>query len=214
MLINEVEHIVGISKKSIRYYEENNLLRPKRNSRNDYRIYDEDDIERLKKVKFLRELGVPIRELKMICNDEMSLKDCLKDRIGKIETEIFKYNKVLSMCKEIVNIDEDFENFKTEKYLTIINTLGKEGFTMRNVKTSKTKKIIGATISSILFSLFFVFMFSMITYFQITEDDKLPWLIYIFIAGIFGIPILAMVYNLIARIKEILRGEEDEASKY
>ena len=30
MLINEVEHIVGLSKKSIRYYESNGLLTPKR----------------------------------------------------------------------------------------------------------------------------------------------------------------------------------------
>ena len=66
MLINEVEHVVGLSKKSIRLYEENGLLRPKRNSTNDYRIYDDEDIELLKKIKFLRELGVPIREIKML----------------------------------------------------------------------------------------------------------------------------------------------------
>ncbi len=66
MLINEVEHIVGLSKKSIRYYEENGLLTPKRNQENDYRIYDEKDIQKLKIIKFLRKLNVPIRELKQL----------------------------------------------------------------------------------------------------------------------------------------------------
>ena len=31
MLINEVESVIGLSKKSIRYYEEEGLLNPKRN---------------------------------------------------------------------------------------------------------------------------------------------------------------------------------------
>ena len=66
MLINEVEHIVGLSKKSIRYYEENGLLTPKRNQENDYRIYDEKDIQKLKIIKFLKKLNVPIRELKQL----------------------------------------------------------------------------------------------------------------------------------------------------
>ncbi len=87
MLINEVEHIVGLSKKSIRYYESNGLLTPKRNSNNDYRLYDENDIEKLKKIKFLRELGVTINEIKAVDSKELDLSECLKDRVNKILRE-------------------------------------------------------------------------------------------------------------------------------
>ncbi|MDE6142002.1 MAG: MerR family transcriptional regulator, partial [Bacilli bacterium] len=58
MFINEVCHAVGLTKKSIRFYEENGLLTPKRDNSNDYRIYSQSDIEKLKKIKFLRELNV------------------------------------------------------------------------------------------------------------------------------------------------------------
>ena len=51
MFINEVEHLVGLSKKSIRYYEENGLLNPSRNKENDYRIYQEEDIRKLEEWK-------------------------------------------------------------------------------------------------------------------------------------------------------------------
>ena len=87
MFINEVEHIVGLSKKSIRYYEENGLLNPKRNKNNDYRIYSKEDIEKLKVIKFLRELNVPIRELKLLNEGNLTLQDCMKERIKKIESE-------------------------------------------------------------------------------------------------------------------------------
>ena len=66
MLINEVQYKVGLTKKSIRYYESEGLLKPKRNSNNDYREYDDSDIKDLKLIKFLRNLNVPINEIKKL----------------------------------------------------------------------------------------------------------------------------------------------------
>ena len=84
MFINEVEHLVGLSKKSIRYYEANGLLSPKRNSENDYRVYSEMDIRKLKVIKFLRELDVPICDLRLLQTGEKTLQECMEDRISKL----------------------------------------------------------------------------------------------------------------------------------
>ena len=102
MFINEVENIVGLSKKSIRYYEENGLLNPKRKENSKYRIYSEDDIRKLKTIKFLRELDVSIRELKLLNDQEITLKECLEDKIIKIEKEEENYHSIKDMCKEII----------------------------------------------------------------------------------------------------------------
>lgn len=48
MTINDVEKITGLTKKSIRYYEEKGLILPKRLD-NDYRSYNEEDVQKLKK---------------------------------------------------------------------------------------------------------------------------------------------------------------------
>ncbi len=214
MLINEVEHIVGLSKKSIRYYEENGLLMPKRNQENDYRVYDENDIQKLKIIKFLRELNVPIRELKQLESGELTLQECMADRIKKIENEEENYQKIKAMCTSISTSNDTYKTIEIEEYFKTMNVLNKEGFTMRNTKTSKTKKIVGAVISSFLFGAFFLFLIGMISYFQFTEPKNMPWLIYLFIIAVLGVPLLGMVVNLISRIKEINGGEEDEASKY
>lgn len=214
MFINEVEHIVGLSKKSIRYYEENGLLSPKRNKDNDYRIYSEEDIQKLKVIKFLRELNVPIRELKQLKENKITLQDCMRDRIRKIELEEKNYQKIKNMCLEISRSNESFTDIDITKYFEEVNILNKEGFTMRNIKTNKKKKISGAIISSLIFSIFFIFIAVIITYFQLTEIDKMPWILYIFLMFIFIFPLIGIIYNLIIRIKEINGGEEDEASKY
>lgn len=214
MFINEVETKVGLSKKSIRYYEENGLIKPNRNTDNDYRVYSECDVEKLKVIKFLRELDVPIRDIKLLSDGKLTLQECMMDRIDKIKREEEKYKKIKNMCLEISRSKDTFTSVDIDKYFMEMNILNKEGFTMRNVKLNKKKKIWGAVLSSFIFSIFFIFLVGFISYFQFTEADKIPWLVYIFIMAIFMIPIIGISYNLIVRIKEINKGEEDEASKY
>ena len=214
MSIHEVCSIVGLTRKSVRYYESVGLLNPRRNTDNDYRIYNEEDIKTLKIIKFLRELDVPIDDLKRIKKKELSLQDCLKDRINKIEREEENYLKIKNMCFEIIKENASIENINISKYFSNMNILNKKGFTMRNTKTSKTKKIIAAILASLLFILFLGGILGMISYFQFTESTKIPWVIYFIIVLLFGLPLFGMIYNLFLRIKEILKGEEDEASKY
>ena len=66
MKINEVEAQVGITKKNIRFYEEQGLLSPRRNADNGYREYGDEEVQILRRIKLLRKLGVPIEEIRRI----------------------------------------------------------------------------------------------------------------------------------------------------
>ena len=214
MLINEVEHLVGLSKKSIRFYEESGLLTPKRNSENDYRVYDLEDVDRLKKIKFLRELDVPVNEIKKIIHRELTLQACMKDRIFKVEQLEHNLQKVKEMCKEIADGNTTLEEMDMTSFCQDMNILNKEGFTMRKRNNNHMKKILGALLSSLIFLSLFLFLIGVITYFQMTEIDKMPWFLYSFLIIVMGFPIVGIVINFIKRVKEIRGGEEDEASKY
>lgn len=214
MFINEVEHLVGLSKKSIRYYEENGLLSPKRNVSNSYRVYSDADILKLKMIKCLRELGVPIRDLKRLTLEEITLQECMNERVLQLERVLENYQKMLRLCRKIAKTHESYEEIDITAYFHEINVLNKEGFTMKEVASDHGKKIKGAIGSSILFSLFFFFFGGMITYFQFTEVEKMPWFLYLVLMMFFIFPLIGIFYNLGIRIKEIEGGEEDEASKY
>ena len=214
MFINEVENIVKLSKKAIRYYEQEGLIRPERNDNNDYRLYNDEDINKLKIIKFLRELGVSISELKKLNNHELDLKDCLMKRIENIEEEEEKYQKVKNMCLEIIESNEVYENIDITKYFQNINILNKEGFTMREIKSNKKKKIFGAVLSSLVFGLLFL-----IPAIFFLVNGYIEYSFHVFnISNLFAlillIPTIAIIINLIKRIEEINGGEEDEASKY
>lgn len=214
MKINEVESIVGLSKKSIRYYEEMGLIVPSRNKNNDYRVYNKNDIEKLKKIKFLRELDVPIKEIQELNDKKISLKSCMENRLSKIENEEEKYQKVRMMCQEIIELNEEFETIDISKYFQGVSKLNKEGFTMYNVKTNNKKKIIGAVLSSSVFGGILLLIIVLLVVGQIKDTFYLPMVIFLPLLIMLGLPLICIIYNLVIRIKEILGGEEDEASKY
>lgn len=214
MQIHEVGLKVGLTKKSIRYYEEEGLLNPKRNSLNDYRDYNDEDINTLKLIKFLRNLNVPVSEIKKLKSKELSLEECMRERIQKINEDEENLEKIKNMCLEIIQSKDDFYNIDITKYSFTMNILNKEGFTMKDVGRKHVHKIMGAILSSVSFSAIFLFLISIISYFYFAENDALPFAVYLFVMAILGFPVLGIIVNLVKRIKEIIGGEEDEASKY
>jgi DNA-binding transcriptional MerR regulator len=69
--IQEVSALVGLTSRSIRYYEELGLLKPAARSEGSYRLYDEDDLERLRFIKGLRDdAGFSLADIGRLLEDE------------------------------------------------------------------------------------------------------------------------------------------------
>ena len=69
--IQQVAAEVGLTTRSIRYYEELGLLEPAGRSGGDYRQYDGDDIERLRFIKGLRDdAGFSLAEIGQLLEDD------------------------------------------------------------------------------------------------------------------------------------------------
>lgn len=69
--IQEAAAEVGLTTRSIRYYEELGLLKPAARSEGAYRLYDADDIERLRFIRGLRDdAGFSLAEIGRLLEDE------------------------------------------------------------------------------------------------------------------------------------------------
>jgi MerR family transcriptional regulator, copper efflux regulator len=71
--IGEVADAVGLSLRTIRYYEEAELVLPSGRSAGGFRLYTDSDIERLRLVKQLKPLDLTIEEMR----DLLSVRDQL-----------------------------------------------------------------------------------------------------------------------------------------
>ncbi|HET7029644.1 MAG TPA: MerR family transcriptional regulator [Candidatus Limnocylindrales bacterium] len=69
--IQEVAAVLGLTTRSIRYYEEIGLLEPAARSEGAYRLFDDDDVERLRFIKGLRDdAGFSLAEIGRLLEDE------------------------------------------------------------------------------------------------------------------------------------------------
>lgn len=69
--IQEAAAEVGLTPRSVRYYEELGLLQPAARSEGDYRLFDESDLERLRFIKGLRDdAGFSLAEVAQLLEDE------------------------------------------------------------------------------------------------------------------------------------------------
>ena len=69
--IQEVGAALGLTTRTLRYYEELGLLKPAARSEGDYRLYDEDDLERLRFIKGLRDdAGFSLAEIGQLLEDD------------------------------------------------------------------------------------------------------------------------------------------------
>ena len=71
--IQEVASETGLTPRSIRYYEEMGLLAPAARSEGAYRLYDVDDLERLRFIAALRnDAGFSLAEIGQLLEDEQA----------------------------------------------------------------------------------------------------------------------------------------------
>ena len=78
MKINEVEALVGITKKNIRFYEAEGLLTPRRNSENGYRDYGDEDVAVLRRIKLIRKLVLPLEDIRPMLSGAHPVRDGIR----------------------------------------------------------------------------------------------------------------------------------------
>ena len=86
MKINEVEAAVGVTKKNIRFYEEEGLISPSREPGNGYRSYSQADVERLRRIKLLRKLDVPLAEIREMLEGQRTLAEGMSQQLERLRS--------------------------------------------------------------------------------------------------------------------------------
>lgn len=100
-LISEFSEITGLSKETLRYYEQVKLLEPASvNPDNNYRYYDDGSYFLALLLQKLRSFGCTIQEMKVVMDDESfaNLEDLLVQKRERLNEEIQeKQQKVLEI---------------------------------------------------------------------------------------------------------------------
>lgn len=214
MKIYQVEELVGITKKNIRFYEEQGLLCPERNPQNDYREYSLEDVRILEKIKLLRKLSIPIEEIKLLQKGKMSFVQSMSVQIERLENEHQNAEVMKELCIKIRDENQDLNSLNASSYLMEMEKMEQKGTQFVDIEKEdiNRKKKTGAVIAAVIFWVFLLLVLGILVY-AIVKDSA-PIFTMIIPVVIILCFIICTVVVLIQRIKEINGGEEYDARKY
>jgi len=120
--VQKLSKLAGISTRTLRYYDEINLLKPARINSSGYRIYGQAEVDKLQQILFYRELGVELNSIKEIITDPSfhhanALKEHrqkLLEKREQLDLLIANVNKTIALTEGRMNMSdqEKFEGFK------------------------------------------------------------------------------------------------------
>lgn len=119
MNTKQVEELTGITRQNIRYYERQGLLEPARETGNAYRDYSKEDVRRLKLIKMLRMLDMPLKEIESVLNEEVSLKEAAIRQQEALLKQQRQLQAAIDVCvsihkekAEVIDVDDYLEKME------------------------------------------------------------------------------------------------------
>jgi DNA-binding transcriptional MerR regulator len=103
ILIQELTRETGITVRTLRYYDQIDLLKPSGKTDGGHRLYSERDVVRLQQILFLKEMGFSLKEItNMLVKGELNLKDSLEKQLRFVQEEQKKFNRMERVLQAVV----------------------------------------------------------------------------------------------------------------
>ncbi|PLR95143.1 MerR family transcriptional regulator [Bacillus sp. T33-2] len=120
--VQKLGKMAGISTRTLRYYDEIGILKPARMNSSGYRIYGQEEVDRLQQVLFYRELGLSLDRIKEIVTDPSfdgaealrEHREQLLDKRKQLDMLIANVEKTIASTEGRITMtdQEKFEGFK------------------------------------------------------------------------------------------------------
>ena len=188
MKINEVEAAVGVTKKNIRFYEEEGLISPSREPGNGYRSYSQADVERLRRIKLLRKLDVPLAEIREMLEGQCTLAEGMSLQLERLRSRRADLEEAIGFCTLLQQENGPLEQLDVEQTLARLTAREEQGVTFVNIERTdqKTRRIRGACIGAALFVAMMAFIMATMGWAVYTDPQDAPPLPLLVV--MFGIP--------------------------
>ncbi|GAA0115442.1 MerR family transcriptional regulator [Clostridium senegalense] len=132
--VKEVQSITGVTIRMLHHYDKINLLNPSSKSDAGYRLYNDNDLEKLQQIMFFRELDFSLEEIKEILsspkfNKNTALenhKKILTERKTRLENLIKIIDNTLEKGVDNMSNNENFKAFDTTEIENYKNKYKKE----------------------------------------------------------------------------------------
>lgn len=95
--------MTGITKRTLHYYDEIHLLKPGSYSNKGYRLYNQEDVQKLRMILLLKELDLSLKEIAVIIQmPKQEQKDVLKGHYEAMQLKKQRLDRTLTNLEEFI----------------------------------------------------------------------------------------------------------------
>ena len=126
--IKQLAQMAGLSTRTLRYYDEIGLLKPKREYSTGYRVYDGHDVDRLQQILFYKTMGVALDQIIRILTDQkFDPLEALKTHRDNLLLKKNQLNELLNTVEQSIAEKEGKLTMKPEeKFKGLVDRLIEE----------------------------------------------------------------------------------------
>ena len=133
----------GVTIRTLRYYEEKNLLRPSYISESGRRYYKDEDIVTLQKIFTLKFLGSPLEEIEtFIRGNDWNLHDSLCYQREQLEQKRAQIDQSIQTLEQAISLAEKNETVDAHIFVTLIQNLRMESNQKDWLKTVYPEELV------------------------------------------------------------------------
>lgn len=116
--ISQLSKLSGVSTRTLRYYDEINLLHPSRTNEAGYRFYGDKEVNLLQQILFYRERGLSLEKIRFILYDEnFDMLKALNEHLTELENRRERLSKLIDTVKDtIASVKGEFIMCDSEKF--------------------------------------------------------------------------------------------------
>ena len=192
-------------------------MAPRRNSENGYREYGPEEVGTLRQIKLLRKLGLPLEEIRRMQAGGSTVGDGMRRHLVTLERERHSLEQSIEFCRALKDREEPLDALDAGTLLEEMEQMERSGTTFKNKQQGDTRPIryAGAIVVAVLMTALMVGIIALMAWaFAVDPEQAPPLPLLVVLMAIPAAVILGVLLALIQRIKEIQKGEENDAKNY
>ena len=192
------------------------MLTPRRNSENGYRDYGDAEVRVLLQIKLLRKLGVPLEEIRRMQSGVHTVGDGMRRHLVTLERDRDNLDQAIRLCAGLTDRQERLEDLDAGSVLKEMEAMEQGGATFQNKQRRdvRIRYVAPVVIAAGMVLLMGCFAGLVLWIVAMGAEDAPPVLLLLILALVPLVIIAGVVLALIQRIREIGRGEIDDAKNY
>lgn len=120
--INELADLAGISVRTLRYYDQKGLLVPSSRTDAGYRLYSDNDLEKLQQILFWRELNFSLEQIKQIVNQPgFDRRQALATQVNLLEERANHFQRLADLARDTLDSEKGVKKMNNEELFKAFN---------------------------------------------------------------------------------------------